>query len=345
MNGKTLLITGGAGYIGSHSVIEFLEKGYNIVVADNLSNSHADVFDRIENISGKRPIVEFADLSQADECCRVFDRHNNIEAIVNFAAHKAVGESVAKPIKYYRNNIGIVLNLLSEMEKRGIRYFIQSSSCFVYGLPEVLPIKETSPMMFAASPYGHTKQIVEDMLYFSAQTNKIQSIALRYFNPIGAHRSGLIGELPQGVPNNLMPFITQTAIGKQEQLTVFGNDYPTPDGTCIRDYIHVSDLAQAHVAAVERCFARKNKEPHEVFNIGSGKGYSVLQIIDSFERSTGKKIKYVIGNRRPGDIPEIWADTTLAEKELGWKARYSLDEMTLTAWKWELYWQKIQQKR
>lgn len=345
MNGKTLLITGGAGYIGSHAVVEFQQKGCKVVVADSLFNSGAEVLERIATITGIRPEFEQADLSVAENCKRVFDRHPDIEAVVNFAAHKVVGESMEKPVQYYANNVGIVLNLLSEMEKRGIRHFIQSSSCTVYGEPGQLPIRESSPTQFATSPYGNTKQIAEDMLYFSAQSGKIQSVALRYFNPIGAHETALIGELPMGVPNNLMPFITQTAIGKRKQLTVFGNDYPTPDGTCIRDYIHVMDLARAHVVALDRCFAGKNKKTHEVFNIGTGYGCSVMQVIDSFERSTGQKLNYIVGPRRNGDIIQIWADTTFAEKELGWKARYGLDDMTLSAWRWELKWQELRQKK
>ncbi len=330
-----ILITGGTGFIGSHTTVELINAGFDVVIADNLSNSNAGVIDRIEKITGRRPDFVKADLCNGRECRLVFDTFTDIEAIINFAAYKAVGESVEKPVMYYQNNLGIFLNLMKEMQRRDIKYFVQSSSCTVYGEPDSLPIKETSPVKAATSPYGHTKQIVEEMLGFITSTCDIKAIALRYFNPIGAHASALIGELPNGVPNNLVPFITQTAAGIRKELKVFGNNYPTPDGTCIRDYIHVVDLAKAHVVAVQRLLGKKNKQDFEFFNIGTGNGFSVLEVIKSFERSTGEKLSWSFASPRAGDIIQIWADTTLAEEELGWKAKEDIDSMTSSAWRWQ----------
>ncbi len=330
-----ILVTGGTGFIGSHTSVELINKGYTVVIADNLSNSNADVVDAIEKITGTRPIFEKADLSVRSQAEEVFEKHCDIAAVINFAAYKAVGESVKEPLKYYSNNLCIVFNLLSEMERHGIRNFVQSSSCTVYGEPDTLPISESSPLKPATSPYGNTKKMVEDILADVAKQDKICAIALRYFNPIGAHPTGLIGELPRGVPNNLMPFITQTAIGIRQQLSVFGNDYDTPDGTCIRDYIHVVDLAKSHVSAVERLVNRRNKAGIEFFNIGTGNGFSVMEVIKSFEKTSGVKLNYKIADRREGDIVKIWADTSLSNRELGWKAEYSLDDMTRDAWNWE----------
>ncbi len=332
---KKILVTGGAGFIGTHTVVALQERGYKVVIADNLSNSSIESIERIKRITGIKAEFMKIDLSNEIECNLLFNLHSDIEGIINFAAFKAVGESCEKPIKYYQNNIGILLNVLSNMQKHNIKYIVHSSSCTIYGEPQSLPVKETTPTKFAESPYGNTKQMAEDILYFTSKTKDIKAIALRYFNPIGSHQSAIIGELPLGVPNNLMPFITQTAIGKRKELTVFGNDYPTPDGTCIRDYIHVMDLAEAHVIAIQRCFASKNKSDFEVFNIGTGNGFSVLEVIQSFERTSGTKLNYVIGKRRQGDIIKIWADTSYAEKELGWKAKRTLDQMTLSAWNWE----------
>lgn len=330
-----ILVTGGTGFIGSHTSVELINKGYTVVIADNLSNSNADVVDAIEKITGTRPIFEKADLSVRSQAEEVFEKHHDIAAVINFAAYKAVGESVKEPLKYYSNNLCIVFNLLSEMERYGIRNFVQSSSCTVYGEPDTLPISESSPLKPATSPYGNTKKMVEDILADVAKQDRISAIALRYFNPIGAHPTGLIGELPRGVPNNLMPFITQTAIGIRQQLSVFGNDYDTPDGTCIRDYIHVVDLAKSHVSAVERLVSRSNKAGIEFFNIGTGNGFSVMEVIKSFEKTSGVKLNYKIADRREGDIVKIWADTSLSNRELGWKAEYSLDDMTRDAWNWE----------
>ncbi|MDR1005887.1 MAG: UDP-glucose 4-epimerase GalE [Bacteroidales bacterium] len=336
---KTILVTGGTGYIGSHTVVELQTSGYDVIIADNLSNSSADVIDKIEQITGKRPIFIKVDLSDSEQAASIFDKYS-IDGIINFAAFKAVGESCQKPIEYYRNNLQIALNMLENMKRKGIKYFVQSSSCTVYGEPDSNPINEQCPTKFAVSPYGNTKQMVEDMLHFITQSGEIKAIALRYFNPIGAHSTALIGELPNGVPNNLMPYITQTAAGIRKQLTVFGNDYPTPDGTCIRDYIHVVDLAKAHVVAMDRLFEGRNKKNFEYFNIGTGVGFSVLDIIKSFEKTTGVKLNYVFGQRREGDVVQIWADTSLAENELGWKANMSLDQMTLSAWRWQQQMQK-----
>ena len=330
-----ILITGGCGFIGSHTCVELQNAGFDVVIADNLSNSTDKVIDRIEKITGKRPEFIKADLSDALECNKVFDTFGGITGIINFAASKAVGESMEKPIMYYKNNLGILLNVLENMQKHGIKYFVQSSSCTVYGEPDKLPIKESSPVKDATSPYGHTKQIAEQMLGFSTSSSDIRAVALRYFNPIGAHPTALIGELPNGVPNNLLPFITQTAAGIRKELKVFGNDYPTADGTCIRDYIHVVDLAKAHVVAMNRMIENKNKKALEFFNIGTGHGYSVLEIINSFERSTGEKLNWSFAPRRAGDIIQIWADTEFAEKELGWKALEDIDSMTSSAWKWQ----------
>ena len=336
-----ILITGGCGYIGSHTCVELQNAGFDVLIADNLSNSNQGVIDRIERITGKKPEFIQADLSDNGQCSKIFEEFQGIEGVINFAASKAVGESMEKPVMYYKNNLGIILNVIENMQKHGIKYFVQSSSCTVYGEPDTLPIKETSPVKDATSPYGHTKQIAEQMLAFITASTDINAIALRYFNPIGAHASALIGELPNGVPNNLVPFITQTAAGIRKELKVFGSDYPTPDGTCIRDYIHVVDLAKAHVVALKRMIEKKNKEKLEFFNIGTGHGYSVLEVINSFEKSTGVKLNWSFAPRRAGDIIQIWADTSFAERELGWKAQEDINSMTLSAWQWQ---QKLDKK-
>jgi UDP-glucose 4-epimerase len=330
-----ILVTGGTGYIGSHTVVELQKKGFEVVVADNLSNSSIDVLDQIAVITGIRPLFEKIDLSMQEPTLDFFNRHPDIGAIIHFAAYKAVGESVKDPLKYYWNNIGSLLNILLGMNEHGIRDIVFSSSCTVYGQPDELPVKETAPVQKAASPYGNTKQIAEEIILDISKVILLQSIILRYFNPIGAHESALIGELPLGDPNNLMPSITQTAIGKREFLKVWGNDYNTPDGTAIRDYIHVVDLAQAHVVSIERMLEGKNQGKIEIFNLGTGIGYSVFDVIKSFEKTANVKLAYKIMERRPGDIEKVWADTAFANRELGWKAELGLDEMTLSAWNWE----------
>ncbi len=330
-----ILVTGGTGYIGSHTVVELQNKGFEVVIVDNLSNSSAEIVDNIEKITGVRPLFEKFDLTDYDKTMDFFKRHNDLKGVIHFAAYKAVGESVEKPLMYYRNNLVSLMNILESMIENGVENLVFSSSCTVYGQPDKLPVSETAPIKKAESPYGNTKQISEEIIQDTINAYDIKGIALRYFNPIGAHESALIGELPLGVPNNLVPFITQTAIGIREQLRVFGDDYPTPDGTPIRDYIHVVDLAKAHVIAIDRMINNKMKKDFEVFNLGTGKGYSVLEVIKSFEKVSGQKLNYKIVDRRPGDVIEVWADPTFSNKELGWKAEKGLDEMVLSAWNWE----------
>ena len=330
-----ILVTGGTGYIGSHTAVELLKKGYDVVIIDNLSNSHAGVIDRIEEITGKKPEFHQFDLIDREKTAAFFADHSDLDGIIHFAAFKAVGESMTEPLKYYRNNLDSLINILQGMKDNGIKNLVFSSSCTVYGQPDELPVKETSPIKEAWSPYGNTKQMAEQILRFAVEAHGLKTIALRYFNPIGAHDSALIGELPLGVPNNLVPFITQTAIGLRKSLSVFGSDYDTPDGTAIRDYIHVVDLAKAHVIAVDRMISGKGKSDMEIFNLGTGNGFSVLEVIQSFERVSGQKLNYQIVDRRPGDIEKVWADTSFANDELGWKAEMSLDEMMASAWKWE----------
>lgn len=333
---KKILVTGGTGYIGSHTSVELAGEGYDVIIIDNLYNSEAEVVDRIEKITGVRPLLEVFDLCDKGQVDNFFKRNTNIAAVIHFAAYKAVGESVSKPLDYYRNNLVSLINLLDAMKNSGTGNIVFSSSCTVYGQPEKLPVTEDAPLQEAMSPYGNTKQIGEEIIRdTTTSTDKIKAISLRYFNPIGAHSSALIGELPRGVPENLVPYITQTAIGLRDELKVFGNDYDTPDGSCIRDYLHVSDLAKAHVVAVKRLIERKNKSDYEVFNLGTGTGVSVLEAIHSFERISGKKLKYKITGRRAGDIVKIWADPSLANTELGWKTIYSLDDCMRTAWEWE----------
>ena len=331
-----ILVTGGTGYIGSHTVVELQQKGFDVIIVDNLSNSNINVLSSIEKITGIKPEFEEFDLIDRDKTADFFKRHNDIRGIIHFAAYKAVGESVEKPLMYYRNNLFSLVNILQGMKDNNIENFVFSSSCTVYGQPEELPVTEDAPVQKAESPYGNTKQISEEIITDTVKTTDIKAIALRYFNPIGAHESAIIGELPIGIPNCLMPFITQTAIGIREQLRVFGGDYNTPDGTAIRDYIHVVDLAKAHVIAVDRMIKKKMKKDFEVFNLGTGNGFSVLEVIRSFEKVTGEELNYRIVNRRAGDIEQVWADTKFANDELGWKAEKDLDEMTLSAWKWEL---------
>ncbi|HQG53823.1 MAG TPA: UDP-glucose 4-epimerase GalE [Bacteroidales bacterium] len=330
-----VLVTGGTGYIGSHTAVELIEKGFEVVSIDNLYNSEAWINDRIGMITGITPILEVFDLCDRGRLDDFFSRHTDIKAVIHFAAFKAVSESVRKPLEYYRNNILSTINLLEMMRKHGVAPLVFSSSCTVYGQPDVLPVTEDAPIKSATSPYGNTKKICEDIIRDTVFADGITSISLRYFNPIGAHPSALIGELPRGVPENLVPFITQTAIGLRDELKVFGNDYNTPDGSCIRDYIYIMDLAQAHVKALERLLEGKNKNKYEAFNVGTGKGVSVFEIIQSFERVSGIKLKYKITGRRPGDIEKIWADPSLANRELGWKALYSLDDALKSAWEWE----------
>ncbi len=330
-----ILVTGGTGYIGSHTVVELQNKGFEVLIVDNLSNSSAEIIDKIEKITGVRPALEVFDLGDREKTADFFKRNSDIMGVIHFAAFKAVGESVEKPLMYYRNNLVSLMNILESMKETGVQNFVFSSSCTVYGQPDTLPVSESAPIKKAESPYGNTKQISEEIIQDTIRTSDIHGIALRYFNPIGAHETALIGELPLGVPNNLVPFITQTAIGIRDQLKVFGNDYPTPDGTPIRDYIHVVDLAKAHVVAVNRMIQNEMKKVFEVFNLGTGKGYSVLEVIKSFEKVSGKKLNYRIVGRREGDIVQVWANPAFSNKELGWKAEKGLDEMVATAWKWE----------
>ena len=333
--GTKILVTGGTGYVGSHTVVELQNSGFDVVIADNLCNSKKEIVTQIEKITGIKPEFEHVDLKSPEETFGIFKKHNDIPGVIHFAAYKAVGESMQYPLKYYHNNLYSLINLLKAMEEYSVNNFVFSSSCTVYGNPDSLPVTEKAPVKPALSPYGNTKQISEEIISDTVYTSQLKGISLRYFNPVGAHSSGLIGELPLGVPDNLVPFITQTAIGKRDKLKVFGNDYPTPDGTCIRDYIHVEDLAKAHVVAINRLIKEKQKDEYEVFNLGTGKGYSVLEVVKTFEEVTGVKLNYEITNRRPGDVPEVWAETKLANKELGWKAEKSLTDMMKTAWIWE----------
>lgn len=333
---KQVLVTGGTGYIGSHTVVELQSVGYDVVIVDNLSNSEMKVLDGIEKISGIRPVFEQFDLVDLEMTEAFFLKYPNIHAIIHFAAYKAVGESVEKPLMYYRNNLVTLMNLLECMTKFNVPNLVFSSSCTVYGQPEQLPVTEDAPIQKANSPYGNTKQISEEILQDTLLANPtLKTIALRYFNPIGAHPSALIGELPLGVPNNLVPFITQTAIGLRQQLSVFGNDYNTSDGSAVRDYINVVDLANAHVIAIARLMENKNKKSFEYFNLGTGRGASVFEVIESFERSTGQKLNYKVVGRRAGDVEQVYADTRFANHELGWKAEKSLDETLVSAWEWE----------
>jgi UDP-glucose 4-epimerase len=333
---KKIVVTGGTGYIGSHTAVELIEDGFEVILIDNLYNSEAVVAERIGKITGTKPRLEVFDICDKKKLDDFFRRNKDISAIIHFAAYKAVGESVSKPLEYYRNNLVSLVNLLEGMNENDIPAIVFSSSCTVYGQPEKLPVTEDAPIQPAISPYGNTKQICEEIIRDTVAVNKnIKAISLRYFNPIGAHKSALIGELPRGVPENLVPFITQTAMGLRDELKVFGDDYDTPDGSCIRDYLHVVDLAKAHVIAVRRLTENKNKHGYEVFNLGTGKGVSVLEAIKSFERVSGIKLKYKITGRRAGDIEKIWADPSFANRELGWKTISSLDEAMKTAWEWE----------
>lgn len=331
-----ILVTGGTGYIGSHTVVELHNAGYEIVIADDLSNSNIEVLDNIEKIIGIKPLFFKVDLSDVAQTEKFFNETKNIDAIIHFAASKAVGESVEKPLLYYKNNINSLLNVLINMEKHGIKNLVFSSSCTVYGQPDILPVVETTPRKPAESPYGNTKTIAEDIIRDVCKvTPKTNAIALRYFNPIGAHPSALIGELPNGIPSNLIPYITQTAAGIRECLSVFGDDYNTPDGTAIRDFINVVDLAKAHVVAIDRLINLKQESNFEFFNIGTGEGYSVMQLIKAFIKATSININYKIVPRRVGDIEKIWADTTISSKKLGWETKISLEESLLSSWNWE----------
>jgi UDP-glucose 4-epimerase len=335
MKGK-ILVTGGTGYIGSHTVVELMASGYDVLIIDDLSNSEQQVVERIEKITGAQPVYDYFNICDRPRLEAFLNQHKGIEAIIHFAASKAVGESVAKPLHYYQNNLVSLINLLQLMPERNIENLVFSSSCTVYGQPDQLPVTEQSPIKPAESPYGNTKQISEEIIRDAcAAQPQLKAIALRYFNPVGAHPSALIGELPLGVPNNLVPFITQTAAGIREKLSIFGDDYNTPDGTAIRDYIHVVDLAKAHVIAVARMLEHKQRKNTEVFNLGTGHGYSVMEVVKSFERVTGQKLNYQVVGRRPGDVEQVWADTTFANEELGWKATLELDEMMRSAWKWQ----------
>ncbi|KGI60207.1 UDP-glucose 4-epimerase [Prevotella sp. DNF00663] len=335
---QTILVTGGTGFIGSHTTVELQQAGYEVVIVDNLSNSKIEVLDGIEKITGIRPQFENVDLKDYEATEKVFQKYPKIEGIIHFAASKAVGESVEKPLMYYRNNVISLVNLLELMPKYNVKGIIFSSSCTVYGQPtaENLPVSESAPIQKALSPYGNTKQINEEIIqdYIHSGAN-VKSIILRYFNPIGAHPSALIGELPNGTPNNLIPFVTQTAIGVRKEITIFGNDYSTPDGTCIRDYIYVVDLAKAHVKAMERVL-EKETEPLEYFNVGTGKGESTLEIVQGFEKATGVKLNWKFGPRREGDIEKVWGDVRKANEVLGWKADTPLEDVLASAWKWQL---------
>lgn len=329
-----ILVTGGTGYIGSHTVVELFNAGYEVVAVDDFSNSDPKILDQIEKIAGKRPIFEKLDLCKEDDVKAFAAKHQDIAGIIHFAASKAVGESVQNPLKYYRNNFYSLINVLTAFNSKIKLVF--SSSCTVYGQPDFLPVTENAAVKRAESPYGNTKQIAEEILQETCAVNpNLKVVVLRYFNPVGAHKTALIGELPIGVPQNLVPFITQSAIGKRGPITVYGSDYNTPDGSAVRDYIHVVDLAKAHVAAIKRLDI--NTENYEVFNVGTGKGSSVLEIINAFETATGVKLDYKIGDRRVGDIEQTYGDVSLSNSILGWKAELDLEEMMSSAWNWEKY--------
>lgn len=330
-----ILITGGLGFIGSHTVVELQNEGFEVVAIDNLSNSSIEVLDGIERITGNKPIFENIDLREKSAVQNFFKKHNDVAGVIHFAASKAVGESVENPLLYYENNINTLVYLLQEMANLPQANFIFSSSCTVYGQAEKMPITEDAAVQPAMSPYGNTKQIGEEIIFDVAKVTNINSILLRYFNPIGAHASAEIGELPLGVPQNLVPFITQTALGLRKELSVFGDDYPTPDGTCIRDYIHVVDLAKAHVIALQRLLNKQNIQKVETFNLGTGTGSSVLEVINAFEKISGQKLLYKIVCRREGDVISAYANTDKANNILGWKAQLTLEQALDSAWKWE----------
>ena len=330
-----ILVTGGLGFIGSHTVVELQNAGFEVVIIDDLSNSIIEVLDGITSITGIEPEFVKLDLKNKNKVADFFENHN-IKGVIHFAASKAVGESVEQPLKYYENNISTLVYLLQEMTKNKVDHFIFSSSCTVYGQADELPITENAPIKPAESPYGNTKQIGEEIIMDTTKVTDLQAIALRYFNPIGAHKSVKIGELPIGIPQNLIPFVTQTAAGIRQELSVFGDDYPTIDGTAVRDYIHVVDLAKAHITALKRLIDDRNKEKMEFFNVGTGKGSSVLEVIQAFEKVSSTKLNYKIVGRREGDITSAYADTTLANKELGWKSELDLDDALASAWKWQL---------
>lgn len=331
-----ILVTGGLGYIGSHVVVELQLEGFEVVIIDNLSNSSIEVLSGITAITGKKPIFENLDLRNKASVVDFFQRHADIVGVIHFAASKAVGESVHIPLTYYENNINALIYILQELVKKGNSNFIFSSSCTVYGQADSLPITESAPTKEAESPYGNTKQIGEEIIRDTCKVAPgLKAIALRYFNPIGAHESAKIGELPIGTPQNLVPFITQTGVGLREQLSVFGNDYPTIDGTCVRDYIHVVDLALAHIAALKRLIEGQNDSNYEVYNIGTGQGSSVLEVIHTFEDVSGQKLHYKIVGRRTGDVISAYADTSKANKFLGWKSKFTLRDALLSAWNWE----------
>ena len=338
-----ILVTGGTGYIGSHTVVELQQSGFEVIIVDNLVNSNVDVLCGIEKITGVRPIFENVDCTEYVNLDRTIEKYPGIKAIIHFAALKAVGESVSHPLEYYRNNLVSLINLLELMPKHKIENIVFSSSCTVYGQPDVLPVTEDAPIKKALSPYGNTKKIAEDIITDTINANHaLSAILLRYFNPIGAHPSAEIGELPNGVPNNLLPYITQTAIGLRSELKVFGNDYNTPDGSCIRDYINVVDLAKAHVIAVQRMLQKKQKSDVEIFNLGTGRGLSVLELLDIFQKVNKVKVPYKIVGRREGDIEQVWANPARDNKELGWKAQSSVEDTLKSAWKWEL---KLKERR
>jgi UDP-glucose 4-epimerase len=329
-----ILVTGGLGYIGSHTVVELQNEGFDVIIIDNLSNSNIEVLEKITSITGKKPLYFNIDLKDKVAVKNFFDT-NYVDGVIHFAASKAVGESVNKPLEYYENNIGSLVYILQEMKAKNFNNFIFSSSCTVYGQADELPITEEAPIKVAESPYGNTKQIGEEIIKDTTKVTDLKAIALRYFNPIGAHKSAKIGELPIGIPQNLIPFVVQTAAGIRKELSVFGSDYPTIDGTAVRDYIHVVDLAKAHIVALQRLLNNKHKKQFEVFNLGTGKGNSVLEVINSFEKVTGKKVNYKLVNRREGDITAAYANTSFANTELGWKAKLTLEDALLSAWKWQ----------
>ena len=331
-----IVVTGGTGYIGSHTVVELINNGYEVVILDNLSNSQLTVLDAIEDITGKRPEFFKIDIEDAAQASKIFKQiGEKADSIIHFAAKKAVGESVQEPLLYYRNNLVSLINILDQMRTYQIKNLVFSSSCTVYGQPDCSPVTELTERKEAESPYGNTKTICEDIIRDTAKVASLSAISLRYFNPIGAHESAKIGELPVGIPNNLVPYVTQTAAGLRERLTIFGDDYPTPDGTCIRDYIHVVDLAKAHLQALKRLEQGHANSKYEVFNVGTGNGKSVLEVIETFEKATGVKVPYQVGPRRSGDITAIYADTTYANQELNWKSELSLEDALRSSWNWE----------